>query len=229
MKHHTTPAILLKRINYGEADRILTVLTPDYGHVSLLAKGVRKSKSKLAGSLELFSISDITFIDGKSNLKTIISARLSSHFGKIVENVQTTMIGYDVLKYSVQFSEHSTEPAYFELCRNALTGLNENNVSPETVYVWFCARLLNEAGNGINLEKPLDNPAFEQDKLYNFSFDDMTFFTQNNGLFKPNHIKLFRLMLRSDTPSRLWTITDVDSMSSEVFNTFQHIMKANRA
>jgi len=39
----------LSRTDYGEADRILTVLTPDYGKLRLLAKGVRKVKSKLGG------------------------------------------------------------------------------------------------------------------------------------------------------------------------------------
>ena len=69
MNNSTTQAIILKRINFGEADRILTAITPEYGKISILAKGVRRSKSKLAGGLELFSVTDIGFINGKSNLK----------------------------------------------------------------------------------------------------------------------------------------------------------------
>src|ERR1700676_1640031 len=45
-----TTGIVLRRINYMEADRIITILTPDYGKLTLFAKGVRKANSKLAGS-----------------------------------------------------------------------------------------------------------------------------------------------------------------------------------
>lgn len=60
-----TSGIVLNRINFGEADRILTVITPDQGKLSLIAKGVRKEKSKLAGGIELFSVSNISFIPPK--------------------------------------------------------------------------------------------------------------------------------------------------------------------
>ena len=87
MKQIATQAIMLKRMNYGEADRIVTVLTADNGRLSMLAKGVRKSKSKLAGGLELFCVTDINYIYGKSDLKTIISTRLKEHYRNIVSNV----------------------------------------------------------------------------------------------------------------------------------------------
>ena len=45
-----TQAIVLRRTNYGEADRILQLLTPE-GKKSVMAKGVRKEKSKLAGGI----------------------------------------------------------------------------------------------------------------------------------------------------------------------------------
>ena len=47
MKQVVTKAIVLARTNYGEADRIVSVLTADKGKVRLLAKGVRKIKSKM--------------------------------------------------------------------------------------------------------------------------------------------------------------------------------------
>ena len=57
MKQLVTEVIILARTDYGEADRILTVLSPEYGKLRLLAKGVRRVKSKLAGGIELFSVS----------------------------------------------------------------------------------------------------------------------------------------------------------------------------
>lgn len=51
---YTTPAVILRRVDYGDYDYILTLLTPDYGKVSVLAKNAKKSVKRFAGSLELF-------------------------------------------------------------------------------------------------------------------------------------------------------------------------------
>ena len=50
-----TAGIVLKKQNFGEADRILRIFTQELGVVSALAKGVKKTNSRKAGSLELFS------------------------------------------------------------------------------------------------------------------------------------------------------------------------------
>ena len=63
--HHTI-GIVLKRNNYGEADRLVVVFTEKFGKITLIAKGVRRLKSKIAGSIELFSISDLTVSKGKN-------------------------------------------------------------------------------------------------------------------------------------------------------------------
>lgn len=54
-------AVILKRINYGEADKIITVLTKSNGKVVLIAKGVRKITSRRKGHLELFSHVKISY------------------------------------------------------------------------------------------------------------------------------------------------------------------------
>jgi len=51
MKRINTHGIVLARTDFGEADRILTFLTPDNGKVKAIAKGVRKQKSKMAGGI----------------------------------------------------------------------------------------------------------------------------------------------------------------------------------
>ncbi len=51
----STEGIILSRKNYGEADRLLTILSKNYGKMFLLAKGVRKPKSRKRGHIEIFS------------------------------------------------------------------------------------------------------------------------------------------------------------------------------
>ncbi|EKE06101.1 MAG: hypothetical protein ACD_19C00079G0006 [uncultured bacterium] len=55
MRSYSSEGIVLSRKNYGEADRVLVILSKDYGKISLLAKGIRKIKSKKRGHLEIFS------------------------------------------------------------------------------------------------------------------------------------------------------------------------------
>jgi DNA repair protein RecO (recombination protein O) len=49
MNQQRTTAIVLTRVDYGEADRIVTVLTPDAGKLSLIAKGCAKGKKQAGG------------------------------------------------------------------------------------------------------------------------------------------------------------------------------------
>lgn len=216
MKQLATEAVILKRINFGEADRILTVLTSNAGRMSMLAKAVRIPKSKLAGGLELFSVSDINYIDGKSDLKTIVSTRLKEHFKNIVSNVDRTMAGYDFMKIVDSFTQHSDEIGYFKILVLGLESLNDLEIPQSVSEVWFFSKVLQINGSSINLEKPLSQSNFSEDQMYDFSYDDMSFFANKTGKFGPKHIKFLRLVERSNDPKQLRTINDNELLSSEL-------------
>ena len=82
-----TVGIVLKRTNYGEADRILNVITP-VGKVSVIARGVRKEKSKLAGGVEMLTLSDYVMHFGKSEMGVVTSARMVRYFGGLLKNYE---------------------------------------------------------------------------------------------------------------------------------------------
>ncbi len=73
--YYTTKGYVLKRFNLGEADRIITFITPDHGKLKAVARGVRRMKSKLAGHLELFSHVELHIAVGKT-LDVITGAKL---------------------------------------------------------------------------------------------------------------------------------------------------------
>src|SRR3990172_1648761 len=70
---YRTQGIILKKEDRGEADRVFTVFTKDFGKLKLRAVSERKISSKLRGGLELFYLSAIEFIQGKAR-KTITDA-----------------------------------------------------------------------------------------------------------------------------------------------------------
>ena len=63
---YRTHAVVLRRRDFRDADRILTVFTPNYGKLELIAKGIRKTTSRKAGHLELFSHSALMVAQGRT-------------------------------------------------------------------------------------------------------------------------------------------------------------------
>ncbi|MDZ4770621.1 MAG: DNA repair protein RecO [Chloroflexota bacterium] len=60
-----TPALILRRFDLGEADRVLIVLTPDHGKIDVIAKGARKLTSPRTGHVELFTRADMLVNAGR--------------------------------------------------------------------------------------------------------------------------------------------------------------------
>lgn len=75
-----TEGIILSRRNFGEADRIVTLFTSDIGKISVLAKGVRRPRSKKAGHLEIGNWCKVFIARGK-NLDLLTEVELKSAFG----------------------------------------------------------------------------------------------------------------------------------------------------
>ena len=74
MSTYRDEAVVLRKLDYGEADRIYTLLTRDHGKVGAIAKGVRKTQSRLSAALELYSRVDVLLAHGR-NLDVIAQAQ----------------------------------------------------------------------------------------------------------------------------------------------------------
>jgi DNA repair protein RecO (recombination protein O) len=76
---YQTEGIILNRTDVGEADRILTVFTKDFGLLKLFARGVRRTRSKLNNFLNLFSYVRVGFVSGKDTWH-LVDAEDLGHF-----------------------------------------------------------------------------------------------------------------------------------------------------
>ena len=65
-RRYTTEAIVLSRFDLGEADRVLTLITPGVGKLKAIAKGVRRPTSRLGGSLEPFAELTVALARGRT-------------------------------------------------------------------------------------------------------------------------------------------------------------------
>ncbi|MCA9300939.1 DNA repair protein RecO [Candidatus Nomurabacteria bacterium] len=214
MRQYTTKAIVLRRINYGEADRIVTFLTPK-GKVKAMVKGVRRSKSKLAGGIELFSESAITFLETRGDLMRIVSTRLDKHWDAIVGDLQRMMFGYEAMKLVDKIIEDESEGDYYLLLRSTLESLASTGMPIMITELWFYLNLLKIQGHSPNLEHDSEGNKLEEDKLYAFALDDMCFSVNTMGNYRAEHIKLFRLCI-AQPPRVVGQVKGLSSLSESV-------------
>jgi DNA repair protein RecO (recombination protein O) len=203
VKRLLTKGIVLSRTDYGEADRILTILTPDQGKLRLMARGVRKAKSRLAGGIELFSTTDLTYMNGRGEIGTLISARLIKYYSTIVKDIDRVQLGYELIKMLHRATEDQPEAEYFDLLEQAFAALDAPSISVELIRVWFEAQLLRQAGHSPNLRIDTNDKKLAADQTYNFDLEAMAFAPHAGGNFKAAHIKTLRLLFSHNQPKAL--------------------------
>ena len=119
-----TEAIVLKRLDYAEADRIITVLTPHHGKLRLLAKGVRRVTSRQAGHLEPFTHAHVMVARGRS-LDLVTQATTLSSFWEVRESLTRSSYAFHLAEMVDAFVQDGDEHRpVFDLLRDALGALS---------------------------------------------------------------------------------------------------------
>ena len=122
---YQTEAIIIKKTKLGEADRILTLYTPDLGKIQAVAKGIRRPRSKLAGHLELLTHSMVSFARGR-NLDTIIGSQTSDSFLLLKSDLSLTAYALYITELVNQFTpEHVEDHFLFRLLLDTLHQLSQ--------------------------------------------------------------------------------------------------------
>ena len=148
-----TPAILLRRVEFGDYDLILTFLTRDSGKISAIAKSARKSAKRFAGLLELFSVLKIVCSAGRrSSLPVLQEASLIT----LHPQIRTDMLKTAHASYWAELIDRWTEEAQpqadlFHLLMHVYEQLNSGRASPEELGILFQVRLLALTGHQPNL------------------------------------------------------------------------------
>jgi len=139
-------AIVLKRTDHGEADRLLTLFTPDLGKMCAIAKGARKPSSRKSGHVELFTHTHLLLAKGKQ-LDIVTQADTLDAFILLRDNLERVGYAYYLAELVDRFSEEGTENrAVFDLLLNALAALGELSNDPDLLARFFELRLLQYVG-----------------------------------------------------------------------------------
>lgn len=194
MSSISTKAIILSRVNYGEADRIMQVITPDYGKLGVIARAVRREKSKLAGGIELLAICDLTLHQGKGELAIVTSARLDVFYNHILKDYDRLQMAYYVLKDISRVADQLTEPALYELLKQTLESLNNDLIALSIIDLWYRLQMAILLGVGINLSTDDNGMKLVEDATYRFDTSEMAFVYDPKGEFTSDHIKFLRVV-----------------------------------
>jgi len=193
MKTIRTRAIVLRRTNFGEADRILQLLTPE-GRRSVMAKGVRREKSKLAGGIELFAITDVVLGEGRGDLGILTSAQLVKFYRHILEDYDRLQFGYRAIKLVGAASDTVDEPEWFDLLAEVLAALDALTIPQELIETWFLLRYSGLLGRELNLERDIDGAPLSAESNYRYDSSEEGLRPLQSGEVTSDHIKLLRLI-----------------------------------
>ena len=109
-----TQAIILSRRDFGESDRLLTLITPARGKIRAIAKGARKPSAKLSGHVELFARSDCLIYKGR-NLYLLTQAELLEPYLGLREDLERGAYANYVAELLDRFTADEEEEAGGEL------------------------------------------------------------------------------------------------------------------
>lgn len=144
---HKTAAIVLRTLDYGESDRIVTFYTADFGKIKGIAKGARRSQRRFANTLEPFSCSTILFSRrGDASLAFLENSDIIDHYTAIRADLEKTLLASYLVDLADQFTlEGKVNTELFALIQNFLKLMNGGPVS-DVMMRFFEMRLLKYSG-----------------------------------------------------------------------------------
>ena len=123
--HYRTKGFIFKKSDRFEADRLFKIFTYDFGKIEILARAIRKITSKLRTGADIFYLSDIEFIQGKT-YKTLTDAIVLEKFARIKKSLKKLKISHKisrVLDNLLKGEEHDEN--IWQLLDEVFTILNE--------------------------------------------------------------------------------------------------------
>src|ERR687892_2293074 len=145
---YKTEAIVLRTMDLGEADRVLTVLTPRLGKLRVIAKGVRRPRSRIGGGLQPFSDVQLVLAVGRTFDVVTSSALEDPHLG-LRNDLHSTAAAWYVVELADRFCEGAADShEAFRLLAQALSALDApaTVVTRELVARWYELHLLDAMG-----------------------------------------------------------------------------------
>jgi DNA repair protein RecO (recombination protein O) len=218
-----TEALILKRRGFGEADRLLTMLTPAHGKIEALAKGARKLTSTKTGHVELFTKADMLIHRGR-DLDIVTQAEMVQPYMRLREDLQRGAYASYVAELTDRFTAADAQEedvALFDLIENTFQRLCDDD-DPRLALRYFEVHLLGLTGFKPELNNCVISrePVQPQDQFFSFEEGGILSppFAHLGGALTPvtlNGLKLLRHIQRSPF-SHVQSLTLSNTLQNEV-------------
>jgi DNA repair protein RecO (recombination protein O) len=161
MRVAKTEAVVLRSFRFGEADRVLHLLTPGEGRVGAIAKGVRRTRARLAGRLEPLSHVEVMVRRGSGELVQVTNADLIRSFDEVRMDpgrLAVALIGVEAV-WRLHPQQEANERLFDGLVRFLAVVADEPAGTPATaaasnpLALGFCLKLLGLAGWAPRLDR----------------------------------------------------------------------------
>jgi DNA repair protein RecO (recombination protein O) len=151
-RSYQAEALIIRRADLGEADRLITAFTPGMGKLRAVAKGARRPKSKLGGNVELFTCSLLQISRARS-LDIITQAQAIENFLPLRDSLELTSCGFYICEVIDAFTEENVEDReLFELALDTLRQMAQSGEGGRALR-YFELRLLDHMGYRPQLER----------------------------------------------------------------------------
>jgi DNA repair protein RecO (recombination protein O) len=179
-RSYRAQGVVLRHVEYGEADRILTFYTLEYGKVQAVAKGIRKMRSRKAGHLEPFSRVELMLAKGR-NLDVITQAEAQCTYENLRADLKLIAYAAYVVELLDRFTyEEGEHRLLYNLLVNTLARLDEGAPS-QTVVHYYEVQLMDLLG----FKPQLQNCAACGEKI---KPEDQFFSAKLGGVLCPNSL-----------------------------------------
>jgi DNA repair protein RecO (recombination protein O) len=145
-------AVLLRRVDYGESDRVVTLLTSRFGKGAFLARGARRSRKRFAGALEPLCVLQVEVSQGRGTLGLLRQASVTRTFPRLLGDLARMAAGFSGLELVRELSsEHDEDASVFSTVLAFLGALDAPEATPAMLSLCFEVRLLALQGFGPRL------------------------------------------------------------------------------
>ena len=127
-------ALLLRSVDYRDSDRIVTLLTEDYGKISALARGARRSQRRFGGALQPYVLMNAHFRPGRGELAHLERVSVDRSFHEILRSLEAIgAAGAALAVIRERVPEHEPEPQVFDIAVRFLEAVNRGAPAEEAL------------------------------------------------------------------------------------------------
>ena len=167
----STEGLVIREVNVGESDRLVTLFTRDYGILKAYAPGAKSIKSKKGAATSLLTYSAVTFSKKKDTLR-ITEASPIALFFSVGSEIETLALSQYFCELAYEFGESgNANREMLRLILNSLHFLCKEKRYPPLIKAITELRLASISGYSPNLVACEDCGTFEDEKMY-FNFEN---------------------------------------------------------